>query len=91
MIPVYQEEKDGIPGPLSHILGYDRDTGVASLLDIKAECYISWWWRPTRGEGGITRIVQVNARTYALYHESGYLRLEPQPDAWFCTPTIPPK
>jgi len=87
VLPVYAELTDkDTPGPTRHLLGYDRDTGTTSMLYPADQCYIRWWWRPTMGEGGITHIAQLSPRHFALYHESGYIRIEPLPDASFCVP-----
>lgn len=87
LLPVYADlTDDGAPGAARHLLGYDRDTGTASMLYPADQCYIQWWWRPTQGAGGITHIAQLSPRIFALYHESGSIRIEPLPDASFCVP-----
>ncbi len=87
IIPVYTDTtKDGGPGPIRGWLGYDRDTGRASQLVVSEGCYTAWSWHPTAGNGAITAILQVDARTFALYHDSGHIRLETPPDVLLCTP-----
>lgn len=91
MLPTYAERTvDNHPGPLVNVLGYDRDSGVASLLVIPERCHLDWIWRPTPGEGGIQYVIQLEPRLFALYHESGFLRVEPQPPVLACVPLPPP-
>jgi hypothetical protein len=80
------------PTPATAVLGFDRDTGRVEILDIPGVCtYPVGPWEPTAGKGAITQIFQVSARTFALYHESGYLRVERLPDVLLCSPLSPPK
>lgn len=86
-VPVYTslDDKTGTPGPITARLGFDRDTGHVSYLDIVAKCYYPVGpWEPTPGHGAIRDIFQIGLREFALYHESGLLRVERLPDALFC-------
>jgi hypothetical protein len=73
-------------GPLDRLLGYDRDTGAVSVVTLGDDCHTAFVWHPSEGKGAITDILQIDARTFGLYHESGYVRLEPLPDNLFCAP-----
>ena len=90
LLPTYAERTADQPGPLVNVLGYDRDTGITSLLVVAERCHEDWIWRPTPGEGGIQYVVQLDVRLFALYHESGFLRVEATPPALTCLPLPPP-
>lgn len=86
------DAKTGVPGPIAAMIGFDRDTGRVSFLDLAAVCtYPVGPWYPTEGKGAITQIFQIAPRQFALYHDSGYIRVEHLPDALFCQPLGQPK
>lgn len=88
VVPAYVtlDEKTAGPGPLVDRVGYDRDTQVASRLDLQAHCYTTWAWAPTPGHGAITHLIQIGPRQWALYHESGLIRVDTESDALYCRP-----
>ena len=87
VIPIYAEmTKGGVPGPLVNVLGYDADTEAISVLFIRDACYVTWTARPDQGHGLIRHVIQVAPRVFALLHDSGYIRLETQPDFAWCWP-----
>lgn len=67
-------------------LGFDRDTGTTSRLYVADRCYTAWRWSPTPGQGAIVSLVQIDPRQWVLVHESGALRVEPQPESLVCVP-----
>lgn len=90
-VPAYSDvDKEGRPLPPNARLGYDQTTHFTSLLYIADQCTISWITRPEPGHGAIIDIFQVGVpgtpHVWAYYHESGLIRVEPQPVAYFCEP-----
>lgn len=81
-------------GPtLVGIVGYDRDTHRASWIQVSAGCYWTFSWHPEPNQGGITHIIHradLGPRTFALLHESGFIRDEQIPDALWCIPLTKP-
>ncbi len=72
-------------------LGYDRDTGTASRLNALGVCHEQWTWTPSEDKGAITQILQIADYDFALYHESGFIRVERQPASLHCNPLPPQK
>lgn len=79
-------DKDGIPGPLVHVFGYDRDARVASLLRPASSCYEVTPVFPSANHGAITQIIQVRGDSFAFYHEDGFLKIIQWPIGLPCTP-----
>lgn len=79
-------DKDGTPGPLVHVFGYDRDARVASLLRPAAECYEVTPVFPAATHGAITQVIQVRGDSFAFYHEDGFLKIIQWPIGLPCTP-----
>ena len=87
VVPVStQTDGKGNTLPPDAFLGYDRDTGAVSLLFPGAACHEPWTWKPTEGKGAITHILQLDWHTFALYHESGFVRVEARPNVLLCVP-----
>ena len=85
--PIYAETtKDGLPGPLVNVLGYDADWQMLSVFFVREACHVTWVARPDQGQGPIRHVVQVEPRVFALIHDSGYIRLEKQPEFAWCWP-----
>ncbi len=68
------------------ILGYDRESGQGSILDIEAGCYIRFNWSPTYAGDHVRAIVQTSFDNFYLVHESGLVRREHRPQSLYCIP-----
>lgn len=85
---VYQDAdpKTGVAGPRNNKFGYDNAGGMATVLYVNDACFVTWRTWAETGQGAIIGVIQYGPKLFALLHETGFLKLDQQPESAWCTP-----